>query len=229
MIAAAAASGLAADIAAGLATLGLNVPEPAQQKLSGYVDLLAKWNRTYNLTAIRERADMVAHHLLDSLAVLPALMPRLATTVGLRLLDVGAGAGLPGIPLAIARPDWDVTLLDSNRKKVAFMHQAAIELDLRNVVPHAARLEEFTPQAQFDVVIARAFSALAPFVRSSARHLAPGGRLVAMKGLYPAEEIATLPHDFRILAVSRLTVPGLAAERHLVIMEPNDASTRAGR
>ncbi|MEJ7670561.1 MAG: 16S rRNA (guanine(527)-N(7))-methyltransferase RsmG [Casimicrobiaceae bacterium] len=223
------ASGLAAELAAGLAVLGLDVPARARQKLTAYVELLSKWNRTYNLTAIREPERMVTHHVLDSLSVLPALVPLLAEPAGVRMLDVGAGAGLPGIPLAIARPDWDVTLLDSRQKKVAFMTQTAIELDLANVKAHAARVEQFVAHTPFDVVIARAFSALAAFVRCSARHLAPGGRLVAMKGIYPEEELATLPPDIGVLAITALTVPGLAAERHLVVLEHRDSSTRAPR
>ncbi|MGI8894152.1 MAG: 16S rRNA (guanine(527)-N(7))-methyltransferase RsmG [Casimicrobiaceae bacterium] len=229
MIAAAVASGIKAELAAGLAALRLDVPSRARQKLTAYVELLAKWNRIYNLTAIREPERMVTHHVLDSLSVLPALVPLLAVPTCVRMLDVGAGAGLPGIPLAIARPDWDVTLLDSSQKKVAFMTQTAIELELGNVKAHAARVEQFAAHAPFEVVIARAFSALAAFVRCSARHLAPGGRLVAMKGIYPEEELATLPRDIKVLAITALTVPGLAAERHLVVMEQRDASTRAPR
>lgn len=229
MIAAAVASGIKANLAAGLAALGLDVPPRARQKLVAYVELLSKWNRIYNLTAIREPERMVTHHVLDSLSVLPALVPLLPVPTGVRMLDVGAGAGLPGIPLAIARPDWDVTLLDSSQKKVAFMTQTAIELELGNVKAHAARVEQFAAHTPFDVVIARAFAALAAFVHCSARHLAPGGRLVAMKGIYPEEELATLPRDISVLAISALTVPGVAAARHLVVMEPRDSSTRAPR
>jgi len=229
MIVAAETSGAKVDLAGGLAELGLDVPARARQKLTAYVELLSKWNRIYNLTAIREPERMVTHHVLDSLSVLPALVPLLAVPTGVRLLDVGAGAGLPGIPLAIARPDWDVTLLDSSQKKVAFMTQTAIELELANIQALAERVEAFAAPKPFDVVIARAFSALAAFVQCSARHLAPGGRLVAMKGVYPAEELATLPPEIGVLAVTTLTVPGLAAARHLVMMELRDFATGAPR
>jgi len=225
MIATAAASGLDADLAAGLTALDLDIPARAQRQLIAYVELLSKWNRVYNLTAIREPERMVTHHVLDSLSVLPPLMPLLATSTCVRMLDVGAGAGLPGIPLAIARPDWDVTLLDSSQKKVAFMTQTAIELKLANVQALAERVEAFAAPKLFDVVIARAFSALAGFVRSAARHVKPGGRLVAMKGIYPGDELTALPHDVGILSVSALTVPGLAAVRHLVVMELRGSAT----
>ncbi len=227
MIAAAVATEVKAGLAASLVSLGLDIPTPARQKLIAYVELLSKWNRIYNLTAIRDLEHMVTHHVLDSLSVLPALVPLLATPKSVRMLDVGAGAGLPGIPLAIARPDWNVTLLDSSQKKVAFMTQTAIELELGNLQVHAARVEQFVAHTAFDVVIARAFSALGAFVHCSARHVAPGGRLVAMKGMYPEQELAALPRDIRVVAVSALTVPGLAASRHLVVMECRDTSTLA--
>jgi len=225
MIAAAASRGVAAGLATGLSALGLDVPTSARNKLIAYAELLSKWNQVYNLTAIREPEQVVTHHLIDSLSVLPALIPFLAAPARVRMLDVGAGAGLPGIPLAIARPDWTVALLDSSQKKVAFMTQAVIELQLGNIEVHAARVEKFAPHTAFDVVISRAFSALAAFVHCSTRHLAPGGRLIAMKGIYPANELAMLPRDISVLAISALTVPGVAAARHLIVMERRNAST----
>lgn len=202
------------ELAAGLRSLALVLPDAAPAKLAAYLALLAKWNRTYNLTAIREPARMVTHHLLDALAVLPQLPQR----ARLRMLDVGAGGGAPGIPLAIARPDWRVVLLDSNHKKAAFLTQAAIELALPNVTAVAGRVEDYAPEAPFDVVIARAFSDLRTFAESSAQHVAPGGALFAMKGVYPNEEIADLPGDIETVAATALTVPGLAASRHLIVM-----------
>ncbi len=203
------------DLDEGLAALGVRLPDPARDSLAGYLALLAKWNLTYNLTAIREPERMVTHHVLDALAV----MPRLPARDGLRILDVGSGGGVPGIPLAIAQPGWHVVLLDGNHKKGAFLQQAVIELGLANAEAVITRVEEFLPDAPFDVVIARAFSDLATFVQLSARHLAPNGQLVAMKGVFPDEEIALLPADIRVVATPSLAVPGLDAERHLIVME----------
>jgi 16S rRNA (guanine527-N7)-methyltransferase len=158
---------------------------------------------------------MVSHHLLDSLAVLPQLPQRM----GLRLLDVGSGGGLPGIPLAMARPGWSVTLLDSNQKKCAFLRQAAAELSLHNVDVVASRAEAFAPAQGFDVVIARALADLGGLAETSSHLLAPGGRLVAMKGVYPADELARIPAPIRLVGTAKLTVPGIEGERHVVIME----------
>ena len=206
---------LGGDLAAGIAALGLAIDAALQTKLLAYVALLEKWNRTHNLTAIREPERMVTHHLLDALAVLPHLPDRRA----LRLIDVGSGGGLPGIPLAIARPDWEVTLLDSNRKKTTFLRQVGAELGLANVAIVTARVEDYIPEVAFDVAISRAFAELAAFL-AAARHLVrAGGCLVAMKGAYPQAELALLPETLRLAALPTLTVPGLDAERHLVIVE----------
>lgn len=200
----------AATLAEGLNGLGLVLPEEASHKLLAYVDLLAKWNRTYNLTAIREPERMVSHHLIDSLAVLPHIRAG-------SLVDVGAGGGLPGIPLAIARPELQVTLNDSNHKKGAFMQQAAIELGLKNVAVHVGRAEEWQPAARFNGAISRAFAELADFI-AACRHLVkPGGYFAAMKGLYPHEEIARVPSGFRCDTVHKLSVPHVDGERHLVL------------
>jgi 16S rRNA (guanine527-N7)-methyltransferase len=193
---------------------GVALPASARERLSAYVDLLAKWNRTYNLTAIRERPQMITHHLHDALAVLPFL-PR---QEHLRVLDIGTGGGIPGIPLAIARPDWTFVLLDASQKKATFVTQAAIELQLRNVTVVASRAEEFVADAPFDVVISRAFSDLATFARMAMRHVAHDGVMVAMKGALPRDEIAALPADVAVTATPALHVPGLDAERHLVLM-----------
>jgi len=195
----------------------LSLPPGARDRLLRYLGLLAKWNRTYNLTAIREPERMVTHHVLDALAVLPHL-PQESAHPGLRVLDVGSGCGVPAIPLAIARPAWQVVALDSSHKKGAFLQQAVIELALANVTVAIARVEDYAPPAPFDVVISRAFSDLATFVAAGVRHLAEGGRLVAMKGVYPDEEIAHLPAEFRVVAAPALTVPGLDARRHLIFV-----------
>ena len=202
------------ELVDGLRSLGLSLSSAACAKLDAYVALLAKWNRTYNLTAIREPARMVTHHLLDALAVLPHLPQR----EFLRVLDVGAGAGVPGIPLGIARPHWSIVLVDSNQKKVAFLTQAAIELALPNVRAIATRIEDLSDEPSFDVVIARAFADLRTFAQLSARHLSPSGRLYAMKGALPEEEISALPLSIEVVTAPGLYVPGLDAERHLVVM-----------
>lgn len=211
----------AADIDAGLVeltgTAGAQLPPNARDKLDAYIALLAKWNSTYNLTAIREPERMVTHHVLDALAALPHL-PDSGSTTEVRVLDVGSGGGVPAIPLAIARPQWHVVALDSNHKKGAFLQQAIAELPLPNAEAVVARVEDYVPAAPFDIVISRAFSDLATFVDSSARHLAPHGVLVAMKGVFPDEEIAELPPTVRVVATPALHVPGLDAERHLIVM-----------
>lgn len=208
------------DLEAGIAALGVSTTPAQREQLVAFLDLLAKWNKTYNLTAIREPERMVTHHLLDALAVLP----HLPAAAGLRVLDVGSGGGIPGIPLAIARPDWQVMLVDANHKKMAFGTQATIELKLRNVAAHAVRVEAYAPAAPFDLVISRAFSDLATFAATSARHVAPGGMLVAMKGVHPDEELAELPAEIEVVATPSLTVPGLGAARHLVFMRPRSAA-----
>ena len=214
---------ITSDSDSGLAQLDalgdVGLPHDAREKLVAYLDLLAKWNGTYNLTAIRDRARMITHHVLDSLAVLPHLRET-GDSGGLSLLDVGSGGGVPALPIAIARPGWRVVALDSNHKKGAFLQQAASELALTNVEAVVARVEDYRPAALFDVVISRAFSDLATFAESSARHLGAGGILVAMKGVRPDEEIAQLAPAFRVVATHALAVPGIDAARHLIVIEP---------
>jgi 16S rRNA (guanine527-N7)-methyltransferase len=194
-----------------LTAMGLAIAADRQGRLLDYLALLKKWNKTYNLTAIHEPERMLTHHLLDSLAVLPYV-------TGDRLLDVGAGAGLPGIPLAIVRPDLAVTLIDASHKKAAFMQQAAIELKLDNVTAVHGRVEDLQGVAPFPQIVSRAFSDLSDFVRLTAPLLAEGGEWLAMKGLYPNEEIAQLK-GARLKRDIELQVPGLGADRHLVILE----------
>jgi len=197
----------------GRAAAALDVALVAAQvaTLERYLDLLEKWNRVYNLTAIRERSRMVTHHLLDSLAVLPHVH-------GPRVLDVGSGAGLPGIPIAIAGPALHVTLLESNHKKSAFLTQAVAELQLANVQVVTERIESWQTETRFDTIVSRAFAELGEFASLAGRLLAPQGVLAAMKGVHPFEEIERLPKAFRVQEVVRLRVPGLDAERHLVLM-----------
>lgn len=206
----------------GLETLGVAMPCAARDKLTTYLDLLAKWNATFNLTAIRDRELMVSNHLLDSLSVARYID---ATA----LLDVGSGGGLPGVVLAIwaeaCMPDLAVTVLDSNHKKAAFLRQAQIELKLANLDVCGERVEAFRPARPFGQIISRAFSDLFEFFHLT-RHLAAspeelppaGARWLAMKGVHPHEEIAHLPPECRIEQVHKLKVPGLDAERHLIVM-----------
>lgn len=197
----------------GLLEMGLDLLPIAKDKLLSYVTLLYKWNKTYSLTALREQDKAISHHLLDSLAILPFVQDA-------RLLDVGSGGGMPGIPLAIARPDLCVTLLDSNTKKAAFLQQAVIELGLENVSVHVGRVEQYHPPVGFDAITSRAFAELADFVTLSAHLLAPGGVWLAMKGVRPQDEIDRLPDGFCIRAVHRLNVSGVDGERHLVVIGP---------
>lgn len=201
------------QLSCGLAALGLDLPPPAQEKLLALAALLAKWNKVYNLTALRDEQQVVSHHLLDSLAVLPHLGN------AKRLADIGSGGGLPGIPLAVALPDLQVALVESNQKKSAFQQQAKIELGLVNLSVHCERVEAWMPEEKCDVVISRAFSDLAEFVRLSGHLLAEGGVLLAMKGVHPYEEIAQLPAGWRVAEVIPLQVPGVEGARHLVRVE----------
>ncbi len=202
---------LAAQLATGLAAMNLDLDAGQQEKLLAYVALLAKWNKVYSLTAIREPKRMVTHHLLDSLAPLPHLKGE-----QLRILDVGSGFGTPGIPLAIARPDWQLVLLDSNQKKTTFLRQALLELKLPNVSIVTDRVELYRPDSPFHIITSRAFAELADFVQLTRHLLAQGGEWAALKGVYPHEEIARLPAGIRVTGVDALCVPELDAERHLV-------------
>jgi 16S rRNA (guanine527-N7)-methyltransferase len=201
------------QLADGLAALGVSLPDETQARLLQYLALIRKWNRVHNLTAMREPEMILIRHLFDSLAILPHI-------AGPRIVDVGSGAGLPGIPLALVRPEWQVILLESNHKKAVFLQQARIELKLNNVEIVAERVENFRSASGFDTVISRAFSDLADFVKL-AGHLAieGGGRLAAMKGVYPHEELAQLPPPFVIENVFPVVVPGLEAKRHLVMIK----------
>lgn len=204
---------LAGELAAGITTLGLDVTSSAQQHMLDYLALVEKWNKAYNLTAVREPAKMLTHHLLDSLSVLPHVR-------GQRVLDVGSGAGLPGIPLAVAQPEWQFTLLDASHKKTTFLRQAVIELKLANVDVVCDRVETWSSPRLFDTVVSRAFSDLPEFLALAGKLCAKTGVVVAMKGVYPHEELAQVPGDFHLRNVVALNVPGLGAERHAAVLEP---------
>ena len=197
------------ELDAGLAALQL---EPTlATPLLAYLALLDRWNRTYNLTAVRDPADMVARHLLDSLAMLPFVGDG-------ALADLGTGPGLPGIPLAIARPQLQVTLVESNGKKARFLREAVRTLQLRNARVAESRIESLDEPAAYDAITARALATLPLIVELGGPLLKPAGRLLAMKGARPDEEMAALPDGWRVDGVHRLVVPGLVAERHLVVV-----------
>lgn len=196
----------------GIIGLNLAIDAAQQEQLLQYLVLLEKWNQVYNLTAIRDVTKMVGTHVLDSLSVL-------ATVSGTSVLDVGSGAGLPGIPIATAKPHCDVTLLDSSHKKTAFLRQAVADLSLKNAVVVCERLESWAAPETYDFIISRAFSDLGDFVSLTGRLLAPRGTIAAMKGLHPFEELERVPAGFRVREVRPLQVPGLEAERHLVLIE----------
>ena len=206
----------ARQLAAGIAAMKLDIGEPQQQKLLAYLALLQKWNKTYNLTALRDEAKMVSHHLLDSLTLLPYI--RNAQT----LADIGSGGGMPGIPAAICRPDLQITLVDANTKKTAFLQQAAIELGLDNVSVFAGRVENLHQTA--DIVTSRACAELADFV-SLTRHLLHENSIwAAMKGAYPQDELFRLPENVEAYQTDRLSVPMLDAERHMVLLRPKQGT-----
>ena len=205
------------ELASGITALGLDVPAPSLPRMLEYLALIDKWNKTYNLTAVHEQDRMLTHHLLDSLAVLPHIR-------GPRVLDVGSGAGLPGIPLALARPDWQFTLLDSSHKKTTFLRQAVIELGLSHVEIVCDRVENWNAPQPFDSVVSRAFSDLPEFLALAGRLCAKNGVVIAMKGVYPHDELAQLPGNFRLDCVVPLQVPGLDAERHVAVLQPAEAA-----
>jgi len=198
------------ELAAGIAEMGIAVTPEQQAKLLDYLALLHKWNGVYNLTAIRQPEQMVSNHLLDSLAVLPYLWPQ-------RWLDVGCGGGLPGLVLAVMRPDWSFTMMDSNSKKTGFVQQAAIELGLRNVEVRCGRVEQWQVEQKFDGIISRAFAEVSDFVALTGHLLADGGRWAAMKGS-PEQELAKLPKGIEVEKVITLHVPKLEAARSLVVL-----------
>ncbi len=195
----------------GIDEIGLDIKPETRRRLIEYLALLDKWNKVYNLTAVHDIEQMVTQHLLDCLAVLPFLS-------GPRVLDVGSGGGLPGIPFALVKPDWHLVLLDSNHKKASFLKQACIELKIDNAEVSSDRVEALQGQAKFDLIISRAFSDLVEYVKLTSQLCKDGGAIAAMKGIYPYEELAALPENIKVKEVVPIKVPGLRAERHLVVM-----------
>jgi 16S rRNA (guanine527-N7)-methyltransferase len=200
---------LGVQLQQGCDALQLSVDARQQQRLLDYLALLSRWNQTYNLTAVRDEAQMVTRHLLDSLTIAPYL-------TGRRFLDVGTGAGLPGVPMALVFPEREFHLLDSNGKKTRFLFQVKTALGLDNMVIHHARVEAFRVAEPFDMVLSRAFASLSDMVHGCRHLLAPGGRLLAMKGAHPTQELQVVSQEGAKILVHPLVVPGLGEQRHLV-------------
>src|SRR5699024_2451262 len=198
---------------AGVRALEIKVPKAARALLIDYLRELTTWNATYNLTAVRDPLAMVTRHVLDCLAIVPFVS-------GGNVADVGSGAGLPGIVLAIARPKLDVVMIESSRKKAAFLRHVRRRLALPNITVVQQRVEQYTPDTRFDIVTCRAFASAGDAARLAGHLIAPGGRVLLMKGRDPAAELAELPLDFQAVDTVALAVPGLSAERHLAILEP---------
>jgi 16S rRNA (guanine527-N7)-methyltransferase len=200
-----------------MAELGITLEETQLLALLAYLQLLQKWNKAYNLTAIRDPLQMVDRHLLDSLSIAPYIRVE-------RIIDVGTGPGLPGIPLAIAFPDKSFTLLDSVGKKTRFLQQVKMELQLDNIHIHNGRVESFQPERLFDGVVSRAFSSL-QLMLDLTSHLIPlEGQFLAMKGIYPTSELAALSSQFKLCESHRLQVPGIEEERHLLVLSKQPCS-----
>jgi 16S rRNA (guanine527-N7)-methyltransferase len=204
---------LAPVLAEGLKEMNIALSDAQQGQLMDYLALLAKWNSVYNLTSLRDPMQMVTHHLLDSLAAVPAFEG------AVNVLDVGAGGGLPGIVLAIARPGMKVSLVDTVHKKTAFLTQVKAELGLANVTVYTARVEQLQAPQKYDVITSRAFADLSDFVNWSGHLLAEGGRFIALKGVAPEDEQQRLPGEWKVSGLKALQVPRLGAERHLVFIE----------
>jgi len=214
--------GIAEKLQTGLDQLELTLNEQQKALLLDYLDLLLKWNKAFNLSGVKDSTEMLSRHLLDSLTLVPFI-------TGQRILDVGTGPGLPGIPLAICFPEKTFVLLDSNGKKTRFVFQARLQLGLENVDVQNTRIEKYNSQEPVDIIVCRAFSSLADLVNMT-RHLtersdeASGARattptkIIAMKGQYPTDELAMLPDDFKLVSANKVNVPGSMGERHIIEM-----------
>jgi 16S rRNA (guanine527-N7)-methyltransferase len=204
---------LAQVLGEGIHEMKLDISPAQQDKLLDYLALMFKWNSVYNLTSLRDPMQMVTHHLLDSLAAVPAFAG------AQNVLDVGAGGGLPGIVLAISRPDMKVSMIDTVHKKTAFLKQVKAELDLGNVTVHTMKVQDLMAEDKFDVITSRAFADLSDFLEWSGHLLAEGGKFIALKGTAPPEEQERVPGEWKVTGLQPLQVPRLGAERHLIFVE----------
>jgi 16S rRNA (guanine527-N7)-methyltransferase len=204
----------------GVKQLELDISDKQLNLLLDYIELFDKWNRAYNLSAIRDISEMVSRHLLDSLAVMSHVKAYFDTTDAQRFIDVGTGGGLPGIPLAIMFPEKSFTLLDSNGKKTRFLFQVKTELKLTNVTVENNRVEKYQPTEPFDGVISRAFASIKDMTDGCAHFLKSGGYFWAMKGIYPVDELAAVEKNYTVADSHRLQVPGSDGERHLLLIQP---------
>ena len=203
-------------LAQGLEALALPCSDEIKHQLLAFIELLHKWNRVYNLTAIRDKEKMVTHHILDSVAVLPYIN-------GVDILDVGSGAGLPGIPLALMSTERQFVLIDSNAKKTRFLQQVKAELGITNLSIETARVEDFHSPKTFDTVLSRAFSSISQFLRAAGALCKPTGAIIAMKGEYPEAELQDIPPGYMVKAVLAIDVPFLDAQRHIVTIVPDSS------
>ena len=206
------------DLTQSAAKIGVNLTERQSLLLLQFLALLNKWNKAFNLTAVRDPKEMLGRHLLDSLSMLPLLRKKRSTSQSnaFTVLDVGTGPGLPGIPLAICMPDTNFVLLDSNGKKTRFVFQACVELGLKNVEVKTTRIENYQSINQVDIVVSRAFASLRDFVEGCHAVAGPNTRLIAMKGLYPTEEIADLPPFWSVVNSQKIHIPGSEGARHFI-------------
>ncbi|NNG25021.1 16S rRNA (guanine(527)-N(7))-methyltransferase RsmG [Telluria aromaticivorans] len=204
---------LAQVLSQGIDEMQLGVTQAQQEQLLDYLALMNKWNGIYNLTSLRDPMQMVTHHLLDSLAAVPAFAD------ARNVLDVGAGGGLPGIVLAICRPDMRVSMIDTVHKKTAFLKQVKAELELANVTVYTMKVQELAVSEKFDVITSRAFADLSDFLNWSGHLLLDGGKFIALKGVAPPEEQERIPEEWKVTGLQPLQVPKLGAERHLVFVE----------
>lgn len=217
-------SHLADQLQQGIQSMGLTIDAKKQDLMIDFIALLHKWNQAFNLSAVRQMDQMISRHLLDSLSLIPLILELMQqSTKTLKILDVGTGPGLPGIPLALCFPDARFVLLDSNGKKTRFVSQAVLKLGIKNVNVENTRIESYQSPEQLDIVVSRAFSSLADFAEGCSQVCGPDTRLLAMKGQLPVDELSALPPDWMVVSKAQIHVPGTDAERHVINIKKADS------